>query len=654
MKIFFSVNSPKIEKRQINRGEDAPVVNKDGIMIICDGTGATGQEEHIVCGETYTSAYLGSRETSRIAEEFLTKNYDRLIDSFASFNEVQNIVVELGDTLRNGLLEYVQENKLRLTVHGKSFKLLPTTFTAVVYKIYQTKIEAIVLCAGDSRVLWWEPDGLHQLSIEDSDNREPSVGDCNVNNCISADGDFSLTFSCYNLNPKGILLATSDGFTDPIQPFIQERYLIEWIGNFDDICEQNSQKLSAQIMSKMDKIGFTQRDDCSMAGVILGYHSEQELKTDFRKRYEKELIETYIKPYKVFKQQYDETEAELNEAKRVLFTKENQIVGMIKNGILNYLKEHRDTYLDQENLFQLLVDTDAISQEIRQENHFIESDRKEKCSTCTQKESELRTGYLEFLKMLCMEYGSVRFSDEVINSVQKYYEREEKIKKYSRNINKELVVLKNMPISEEVCDIDLWNGIAEVTERLIENVQNAKGNYPEYTKIKAIVDQYFNYQNKEIELYFYEDMKNQFAVLKKIPTLPIKNVKKRGRLIANCKPLLELYKVVEGLKIETTEENIQRRKTDSYTKIIVKFSRDIAKELFHSDKYWDFIPETKDEPNISELEQYKQLKKQLKSVIAQRENVTRSYHVCYEAYLLNSFVRGKVLFRKVGKEQYED
>ncbi len=311
MIVPFSVNSPKIEKREINRGEDAPVVNTDGIMIICDGTGATGQEEHSVDGEIYTSAYLGSRVTSETAELFLTENYERITEAFGDCENMLGIIGELGKTIQDKLSEYVINKALTLTVRGKSFKLLPTTFTAVIYRICEMHIEVTVIFAGDSQALWWDSEGLHLLSSEGDSSIV--AGDCNISNCISADSDFSLSFSCHKLSANGVLFATSDGFTDPILPFDQERYLIEWIGNFDGINEQNSDLLSEKISGELDRLGFTKRDDCSIAGIIIGYSDDDELKDEFRTRYKDGLVEKYVKPYRILNKQLNELETEIYE-----------------------------------------------------------------------------------------------------------------------------------------------------------------------------------------------------------------------------------------------------------------------------------------------------------------------------------------------------
>ena len=653
MKICFSVNNPKIDKRKMNRGEDAPPVNKDGIMVICDGTGATGQAEHTIMGEVYTSAYLGSRQTSKIATDFLSRNYEQLINSFSDIDSLRKAVTKLGETIRKDLADYVDKNELTLTVHGKSFKLLPTTFTAVVYKACEEKIHAIVLSAGDSRALWWDADGLHQLSVEDSDNKTLSVGDCSVSNCISADGDFQISFSCYELPSKGILLATPDGFTDPIKPFDQERYLIEWMGNFDNICEQNSHQLSEEISRKMDEIGFTRRDDCSIAGAILGYSSEEELKDAFRKRYKSQLVEPYLKPYKELSSRYKETEAELTEAEMALYKSEKQMVAIIKNGILHYLKSHRDTYdLKDDALFLTLIHADVISSEIGKESNLIDNELREKKRRCTETESQLKTGYLEFLMLLCRDFGEVRFSDELIAAVQRYYETRDVLQSCSQNINSELSALKRLNTDAEICSYSFLDDLSTTLEKLCTHVKRAKNDYQEYEKNAEIVKWYFSYQNEEVMQFYQEDLQNKFAVLKKTSKFPLFASKKRSALKALCQSLLHLHETTQTLKKQTADTYIQSRKAAAYTKTVMRFCEEVARELFHKDKYWDFMPEDLDEAKIPQLNCYKQLKIDLQSLITQRKNLEDLYGKQYEQYLLNASVQGKIMFGNEGYSEY--
>lgn len=643
MKIEFSVNSPKFGKREIGRGEDAPTVNKDGVMIICDGTGATGQEEHVLSGETYTSAYLGSRETSKISEEFLLENYEELISAFSNTEILQKIIAELGKTIRDGLTHYVQKNNLTLTVGGKSFKLLPTTFTAVVYKTYEEENKAIVISAGDSRALWWDVNGLHQLSVEDSDNQIASAGDCSVSNCVSADGDFKLSFSCYTLPQKGILIATSDGFTDPVRPFEQERYLIEWIGNFDNVCPENSSKLSEEIAQRLDDIGFTKRDDCSIAGAIIGYSSDKEIKDEFRKRYNGELIASYLKPNKELNIKLREAEADLNDVKIKINQNEENIIKVIKNKVLNYI-ENLDTEnsLVNESLFKILINLESVVSETLKENNRIENAVKTDFLEIARNETDLRAGYLEFSKMLCREFGEIRFSGELVDTVKEYYEIESKLNEYSQNIKKELSYLKKM--SDDIEELD---DLQILVQNLLKNIELKKSIYGAYKESNEILLKYFSYENEELKSFFEEDISTRFVVLKRVSKIPAFLSKRQLELKDFANNLTNIYEDIEKIKNRTTKEYIEKSKNIAYKKKLINLSNEIANELFYKEDYWSYIFDNLDEAKIPQLKDYKRAKNNLECLLSDRKNLIGSYNKEYEKYLLSATTRS-VLFRREG------
>ncbi len=655
MKILFSVDSPKIEKRSINRGEDAPPVNKDGIMIICDGTGATGQSEHMIDGETYTSAYLGSRETSRLAEGFLSENYDELINAFGNIDGVQKIIIELGDSIRKGLKTFVQEKQLKRTIHGKSFKLLPTTFTAVVYKIHPTKIDAIVLSAGDSPVLWWDTDGLHQLSTDDFENDKLYIGDCNVNNCVSADADFNISFACYTLPPKGILLASSDGFTDPIKPFDQERYLIEWIGNYDGICEQNAQELSLQIAQKMDDIKFTQRDDCSIAGVIVGYDSEKDLKDEFRQRYSTQLIEPYIKPYKNLNKQCSETEIEFNQSETAFYKNKENIVHVITDGILNYLETHYNTYdLENDSTFNTLMNADVISTEIEKEQNRIEKEQKENLALHLEYESELKNEYLSFSLTLCRDFGSTRFPEDIVLITKEFFQSQERLNETLNLLIRKNKSLKELPEINNDAEFYAFVDELSATTKLKINTEIIKSDYLTCKQCREKLDKYFNFENEEINCFLEEDLGNNFEILKKLTTNPLFTSKKQKAFTKCCEKILELNSLVKVLKRDSSDEVVHNKKFSSYRRIIQNHAGIIAKELFDKDKYQEYLSMVPYPTDFSDLKRHEHLKEKLAELITIRDSVLAEYNKEYQKYLSASSVKGMIWFRKEIDEQYEN
>ena len=155
--------------------EDAPPVSETGILVVCDGTGATGLNKHTVNGETHTSAYYGSRLVSDITTKYLREHYNDIISSVTGVfkdyradgdtqepdeqneqpeittdenkpesNEqpeeippLESIINGLAQTINRELTNFVEANGLSLEVRGASFKMLPTTLAALVYKQFE-------------------------------------------------------------------------------------------------------------------------------------------------------------------------------------------------------------------------------------------------------------------------------------------------------------------------------------------------------------------------------------------------------------------------------------------------------------------------------------------------------------------------------------
>lgn len=409
----FSVDRPKKIKRAEDKGEDAPAVSKDGILVICDGTGATGMSEHEYNGRVLTSAYLGSRKTSELTEAFLSENYESLMDAFDKPEELKALISGLGETIQKGLREFVKENDLKLTVRGKTYRLLPTTLAAAVYKVYDDHIDVIALSAGDSRVLMWEEEnGLQQLSKDDVESGYDAFSDVsNTNNCISADNDVRINYVLHTLPfTKCILFATSDGFTDPIKPFDQERCLIQWIGNCKCVLDPENSVLSEDIGNMLDNdraAGFTGKDDCSIAGAIIGYETDKELKDSLLKRFNY-VVETFFKPYRDLERKCREAMDAYNKSN----SEKRRLIEQTKNKIVENLKKSSflllpSTFEKQQHSTEFLAVTDFLSlephindeiQKIHDED--VEKEQKAK-DDYIKANKDLQDAFVEFFQMYC-------------------------------------------------------------------------------------------------------------------------------------------------------------------------------------------------------------------------------------------------------------
>ncbi len=273
--------------------EDAPPISENGIIIVCDGLGAAGQNRHQYGEKTRTSAYIGSRCVSKAAYEFFNKPE---VLSCWSYNEetTKQVMIDFKEYLSNSLENCIKDNQLQKIIKGKSSELLPTTLAMAIYKenLEQDIIEVLTIWAGDSRVYLLSPDhGLQQISVDDTSetyDAMKALGISNMCNSISGEGKdtFSLNYNFYKVVKRQnlFLFAATDGCFDYLPtPMYFEGVLESAIGRMPD---------SADPSQYGDCLGaFYQgnylNDDTTIAGVIFNPSDIVTLKKDYAKRYEK-------------------------------------------------------------------------------------------------------------------------------------------------------------------------------------------------------------------------------------------------------------------------------------------------------------------------------------------------------------------------------
>lgn len=447
MEFNFAVDRAKTDKRAVGRGEDAPALSEKGVLVVCDGTGATGLNIHTYNGEEYTSAYLGSRKTSELAGDFIRENYERMMDSVSSPEELAGIVTELGYAIRDGLCSFVKENNFTLKIRGKCFRMLPTTLAAAVYRVYDDRIDVIALSAGDSRVLFWEPEkGLMQLSRDDVDDSCDAFSDTsNTNNCICADRPFRINYLVHSIPvTRGILFACSDGFTDPVKPFDQERCLIQWVGNCDFILDEEKTEIEEKMGSSLDSMGFTKKDDCSVAGVIFGYESDSGIKDSMRERF-RYIVETFSGPYRDYTRLYREAveeEKTAGEARKAYIEATDSV---IKEKLFESLPVLLPSAQDYNSIYDFLAGQPCVREEIVK--IFNENEEKKKALENREKEAVKR--FLEFYRHFC--FFAARCGDNVelplavMGQINNYVYYEEERRRVYELYNRYLSEIKELP-----------------------------------------------------------------------------------------------------------------------------------------------------------------------------------------------------------------
>lgn len=273
----FTINKPL-------RGhdEDAPSYADDKMLIVCDGLGGGGQNTYLVDGEKRTSAYLGARKISAACQEFFLAHYEEFCEN------MQNpafLIAELKAYISNSLNHYVAENGLKNIVRGKSMQMLPSTLAAIIYKCFEDHTDVLVVSAGDSRAFVLTPErGLQQISRDDVfDNVDAFEKSATMTNNIRQDGEFHINYGYYALPSKCVLFVCTDGCFDYISTPMELEYRLEYsISKCGNLLDPKSNNLGEYFGNVLVKSGL--KDDCTMAGAILGYSDSENTQNLFLRR----------------------------------------------------------------------------------------------------------------------------------------------------------------------------------------------------------------------------------------------------------------------------------------------------------------------------------------------------------------------------------
>lgn len=668
----FTVDKSKLIKREENKGEDAPPVSQEGTLVICDGTGATGLNVHQIENDgqinKHTSAYLGSRYTSEAAKVFLTNNGNQIWENPIDKSALNSFALSLGNAIRTFHWEKVKENNLVLTQKGRSFKLLPTTLASVLYKEYEDHVEAIAFSVGDSRVLWWTAEnGLQQISKDDIAEGYDAFSDIsNVSGCVSADGDYHINYAYYsNLPSKGILFATSDGFTDPVKPFQQEQFLLSWINGCENVFEK--EEFESIIGKTLDNYGFTGKDDCSIAGVILGYTDTQSIKNDVQKRFDM-VMENYVRPFLAAGKEYKDAMDAYNK----FGSQGRRVVDIATSRIKQGLQDNVDVLLpSNENKSHELASFLKCKTFINEEILKIEAENRNReeqvKSRLRQQEDNMKTDYLSLLRMLC-DYAvkkdvKISFADDtLISSIKKVQDINESRRYAFSRYN---TMLRNTRCWQEIYTDRLNPGFDPAVQKtLIDDFKSCLDDIicieEEYQKANSYINNFFSPENDTVTRYFnsdlernfssiFEDVNSCFSFFKKVEEAFRFNSEKPGQAMSKKKQELEeklnFYKTIlnnlGNTKVKD-EEKIARFKS-----VVINHMNELVSDVFKDDAVFEFLTkENKAEHDRKILEGDAAAEKVTRAV-EKKNSIWAQYKPAYE--LFNSAVLGAVDIPRQGE-----
>ena len=266
--MFFSVWM----ERKENHGEDAPPLMSDHALAVCDGMGGAGAIKCVVNGLDRAGAYFASREVSKVFNQFVEENQEKLFASLDANEDLSKYSLLLHDQIQKGLNDFVERNGIDFKIKGTFFKLLPTTLAGVAYRETKDNVDAVVFWVGDSRVYGLDPVvGLLQLSRDDlegdADAMENLMDDARMDNCISLTEEFKVHMNVVKLNKPTILFAATDGcFGYLPSPLHFEDLFYNAMNNI----KSGSKDLEGMSERLLEVFKMTASDDCTVSAKAFG------------------------------------------------------------------------------------------------------------------------------------------------------------------------------------------------------------------------------------------------------------------------------------------------------------------------------------------------------------------------------------------------
>jgi len=212
--VSFGFNLGKIA----DHGEDSDPIVRDGpdlaLLAVFDGMGGAGGTVYETEDGPRSGAYLASRIARDVVEqrmlELLVPDWN--LNGEAAAEDLRRSVQE---TLARRLAELkAPPSRLR----SKLLRGLPTTMTVLALQ-RASRTGSTWLChvfwAGDSRGYVFEPDGAHQLTVDDLRDANDAMAnlrsDSVVSNAMSADTEFHVNYRRVQLQAPFFLLCATDG-----------------------------------------------------------------------------------------------------------------------------------------------------------------------------------------------------------------------------------------------------------------------------------------------------------------------------------------------------------------------------------------------------------------------------------------------------------
>jgi len=260
-----------------------------GLLGTFDGCGGAGARKHDYYSG-HTEAYIASRICAGVFYDYFRELFpckcsaEKLAAQVFAPNALQRLVDCMPPRNNSGI-----------AIKGSSVRTLPTTVAvALMQQERGDSIEVSAIWAGDSRVYVLTPEGLMQLTEDDSSVPDPMITiyeDGILNNLMCADKPSKLHCKTITMNEPFIVFSATDGcFGYLSTPMEFEGALLSTL--LENQCAADWETGLADVISSVAG------DDHALCLAAYGFGSYAALQKSFVKRYEF-LRDQYLLPVSV-------------------------------------------------------------------------------------------------------------------------------------------------------------------------------------------------------------------------------------------------------------------------------------------------------------------------------------------------------------------
>lgn len=192
------------------KGEDncyCAKCSRSAIISVCDGCGGLGARKYPALMD-HTGAYIASRAVSGAIHDWYHENSKKEWQTAEELAEAIDVYIRRSFDVCNS---YAADNK---RIGGSMVRKFPTTLASAYAEKSSYGVRVHVMWAGDSRVYLLDQDGLAQLTVDDTDERDAYLNltaDSPMTNVLSADGNYEIHRKTIEIGQPTIIFAATDG-----------------------------------------------------------------------------------------------------------------------------------------------------------------------------------------------------------------------------------------------------------------------------------------------------------------------------------------------------------------------------------------------------------------------------------------------------------